>query len=223
MFDFDVIAHNTDRPMEISYTQGNRLLNHKISLTFPPLPAHDNRPRRIPRPPNLILIPLHPNQPPAAPARRNRRNQHAHHHAAEPAPPRPGARRIGLAHHHAHAPAGPEDQQRREDDVLPETAVLHVAPEHGEQTKHLDAEERQAKHLLGRGQAAGQHGRRHEGCVGGQRGGELGAHAARVVEKEDVDGEEPEGHGPDAVLRGGLRQGFEYGTEAEEGGVDQYS
>lgn len=105
--------------------------------------------------------------------------------------------------------------------MLPEAAVLHVAPEHGEQAKHLDAEERQAKHLLGRGQAAGQHCRRHEGRVGGQRRGELGAHAARVVEEEDVDGEEPKGHGPDAVARGGLRQGLEDGAEAEEGGVDE--
>lgn len=104
--------------------------------------------------------------------------------------------------------------------MLPEAAVLDVAPEHGEQAKHLDAEERQAKHLLGRGQAAGQHGRRHEGGVGGQRGGELCAHAARVVEEEDVDGEQPEGHGPDAIARGGLREGFEDGAEAEESRVD---
>lgn len=79
------------------------------------------------------------------------------------------------------------------------TPVPDVPPEYGEEAKDFDAEERQAEDLLRAWKPTGQDGARHEGSIGAQAGGELGADTAGVVEEEDVDGEQPEGHGPDAV------------------------
>lgn len=42
-----------------------------------------------------------------------------------------------------------------------------------------------------------------------------------VVEEEDVDGEEEEGHGPDAVAGRGSGEGFQDRGQAEEGEVDE--
>jgi hypothetical protein len=55
-----------------------------------PTPSN-NRPRRIPRPMDLILIPLQPNQPPARRAHTQKRSKAAHNHSQD-GMPQPAAR-----------------------------------------------------------------------------------------------------------------------------------
>ena len=148
------------------------------------------------------------NQPPAATARGQGRNDDAEDHADDAALPRPPAV-LGIAQHDADAPSRAEHEHNRLEDVVPPAPVADVSAKHGKEAEYLEAEERQAKDLVGLGQSAGENGRGHEGGVGGQRGRELGAHAARVVKEEDVDGEKPEGYGPDGIAGCGPREGLE--------------
>lgn len=190
------------------------------SSIVPPRPTHNNGPGRIPGAPNLILVLLQPNQPPTTPTRGQRGNHDGQDHADDAALPRPSPALTG-AHNHAHAQTGAQDENHRLKNVVSPAAVADVPSKHGEQPKHLDAEQSQAKDLSGGGQAAGEHRGRHERGIGRQRRGELGADAARVVKEEDVDGEQPEGDGPDAVAAGRLGEGPEDRAEAQERGPDE--
>lgn len=105
--------------------------------------------------------------------------------------------------------------------MAPPGYTPQVPPEHGEQPKDFDREERQAEHVRRARQPRREHGAGHEGGVCAQAGGESGADAAAVVEEEDVDAHEPEGDGPDGVGGGGLGEGLEDRGEAEEGAVDE--
>ncbi|TPX10623.1 uncharacterized protein E0L32_008357, partial [Thyridium curvatum] len=195
-------------------------------------PTDNNRPRRVPRPVDLVLVLLQADEPPAAPAHRQRRHGAPDHHAQQPAaadgppPARPRPRPYrGPGQDHAGAAPRAEHQQHREHDVEAPGAVARVAAEHGRQAKDLDAEQREAEDLARGGQAAREHGRGHERGVGGQRGDGEAAHAApvaRVVEEEDVDGQQPEGHGPDAVRRGRARQRLEDRRQAQQREVDEH-
>lgn len=193
--------------------------------------ADDDGPRRIPRSVDLVLVLLQADQPPAAPAHSDRSDETAHKHAQKTALPRPGRNlarsgrlAVGSAQNHAHAAAGANDKQHGENDMVLPRPVARITSEDGEQTEDLDREEGQTEDLTGGGQAAREHGRGHEGGIGGEGGdGEL-VHAdpgAGVVEKEDVDGQEPKRHGPDAVGGGGAGEGFEDGRQSEEGEVNE--
>lgn len=101
--------------------------------------------------------------------------------------------------------------------MAPPRALARVPPEHGEEPEYLDREEREREHLTRAGQPAREHGGRHQRGVGAQAGGDVLARGGlggrrrgrAVVEEEDVDGEEQEGHGPDAVAGGGPGEGFQ--------------
>src|SRR3569833_2390122 len=176
-------------------------------LYIPMLPAHDDRSSLVPRTIDLVLVFLQADTPPAAPAHSKGADGAADHHTQQAAAPGPDSRRIlagaprrGPGDDDADAGAGAEHQQGGEGGVVTPAAVAGVAAEDGEQAEDLDAEEGEAEDLAGRGQAAGQHRRRHQGGVGRQRrhgdaaGGGGGAAARRprprrrVVEEEDVEG-----------------------------------
>lgn len=194
-------------------------------------PADNDRPRRVPGAIDLILVLLQPDQPPAAPAHGDGGYDAADQHAQKAARPGPGLIlasagpiTVGSAQDHAHAAARAEDQQHRQNHVVPPAAVARVAPENGEEAEDLNAEQRQAEHLARRRQAAGQHGGGHQSGVGGQRrhGKFVDTNpGARIIEEENIDGQQPEGHGPDAVGGGREGQGLEDRGQAEQGEVDE--
>ena len=104
--------------------------------------------------------------------------------------------------------------------------------EDGEEAEDLDAEEGQREDVRGAGEAGSEDGAGHEGGVGGEGGGEVRGgrggrvrggprrRRLRVVEEEEVDGQQPGRHRPDAVACCGFGEGFEEGREREESEVD---
>lgn len=177
---------------------------------------------------------MQPNQPPTTPAHGNRGDEHADNHARDGALPRPaGYPHTGtttssnttaiVTHDNPDTGTRAKDEKYCHGIVVAPAPVARVPPKYGEEPKHLDAEEREAEDLARGRQPRSEYRRGHECGVGGQRGGDVDADAARVVKEEDVDGQEPEGHGPDTVARGRLCEGFEDWREPEKGRVDENS
>jgi hypothetical protein len=213
-------SHSTHKRKHLHYR--TKILRVNL-LIIPPPPNH--RPCRIPRPVDLVLVLLQADQPPAAPAHGQPRDQHADdqpHDAALVGEVPETLTVAAAAQDQADAAAGTEHEQGSEGDVAAPRALAGVAAEDREEPEDLDGEEREGEDLAGAGQAAGQDGGGHQGGVGAEAGGDVlvsgvegrGGRGGAVVEEEDVDGEEQEGHCPDAVAGRGPGEGLEDWGEA---------
>lgn len=94
-----------------------------------------NRPSRIPRPPNFILIPLKPNQPPARHAHSKTSQDAAEHHSYQRS--RPSSSGNGETE-----PAASTDYlESSEEQMAGPGDVAYMSAEDGEEAEDFDAEE----------------------------------------------------------------------------------
>ncbi|KAK5012449.1 hypothetical protein LTR60_004374, partial [Cryomyces antarcticus] len=131
-------------------------LHTSTSIPMPPY----NGPRRVPRPMDLILVLLQPNQPPAAHAHCKARQQATKHHPRNRCPPAT-ARDCD-----ADSTSGARDEEDGEGEVAVPRDVAQVPAEDGEEAKDFDREEREREDVRCGWEAGGEDCGGHEGCVG---------------------------------------------------------
>lgn len=128
------VAH--DQSIVVVSNTSLRVNEHQLV----PMPPYD-RPRRIPGPMNLVLVPLQPNQPPACRAHAQKRRYAAKYHTQN------SVRQSTARNHHTQPARGEHDQENRQREMEWPGVVLEMSAEDWEEAEDFDTEECQAEDM----------------------------------------------------------------------------
>ena len=122
------------------------------------MPPYD-RPRRIPRAVDLVLVPLQPNQPPACCSHAQKRHNTTEDHTQD------SISQSASRNDHTQPARCEHDQKDRQSEMKWPGMVLEMSTEDREKTEDFGAEQSQTEDVCCRWQSRGEDCAGHQGCI----------------------------------------------------------